>query len=490
MKYKLAGIIACVLAFAAAVGAVFVTRAEDKERMHQHLRQEEKAECSHRGDMLCTHLPLVKIDTGGAEIPGAPITDENHEIIGYTNTEDGADYITARLDIIDNSGRNNHISDTPRISSAAQLHIRGNSSRFFEKPGYAVRLVIGSGENNPQAVMGMDAHHEWVLHGPYLDKSLMRNYLWYNIAGEIMDYAPNVRFCELMLNGEYRGLYLMTETISAGRDGARLKLSVDKKDNSYTGYLLRLDRGSRNEIKNLNTFSAYAKRTAAAINIEYPGADNLTEEIRRSAELDFSDFEKALYSYDFDSEEYGYSKYIDVGNFVDYFIINEVACNYDAGIYSTYIYKDIDGKYRLCVWDFNNACDNYQEQEWRGETFEMDTRLWFNMLLKSEDFTERCIDRYRELRKTVLSDEYLNDYIDETIAYLGGAADRNNARWAEVYDRELLHPEDRNIRSFREGVAQLKDFLHRRTAWLDENIESLRQYSAASKIKKYSEGTE
>ena len=43
----------------------------------------------------------------------------------------------------------------------------------------------------------MDPHHEWVLHGPFLDKTLIRNYMWYNIAGEIMDYAPNVRFCEV-----------------------------------------------------------------------------------------------------------------------------------------------------------------------------------------------------------------------------------------------------------------------------------------------------
>ena len=64
--------------------------------------------------------------------------------------------------------------------------------------------------------MGMDAHYEWAMHGPYLDKSLIRNYMWYNIAGEIMDYAPNVRFCEVIINGEYKGLYVMTGTITNG----------------------------------------------------------------------------------------------------------------------------------------------------------------------------------------------------------------------------------------------------------------------------------
>ena len=93
------------------------------------------------------------------------------------------------------------------------------------------------------------------MHGPFLDKTLIRNYMWYNIAGEIMDYAPNVRFCEVMVNGEYQGVYVMTEKITAGKDGSRLNLEVNRKDNTFTGYLLRVDQGSRNEMKNINNFS-------------------------------------------------------------------------------------------------------------------------------------------------------------------------------------------------------------------------------------------
>ena len=102
------------------------------------------------------------------------------------------------------------------------------------------------GENKNYAVMGMGSHHEWVLHGPILDKSLIRNYLWYNIAGEMMDYAPNVRFCELVLDGEYQGLYLMTESITSGKN-CRLNLSKNVKKSEGTGYLLRIDRPTESE---------------------------------------------------------------------------------------------------------------------------------------------------------------------------------------------------------------------------------------------------
>lgn len=185
--------------------------------------------------------------------------------------------------------------------------------------------------------------------------------MWYNIAGEIMDYAPNVRFCEVMINGEYMGLYVLAENITAGENGARLNLSVDKKDNSFTGYLLRMDQGSTNPIKNIDTFSVYSKRFPNKVDIVYPGASNLTPEIAESIRQDFSQFEKAIYSFDYDNKKYGYETMIDTQSFVDYFIINELALNYDAGWLSTYIYKDIDGKYKMCIWDFNSACDNYQD---------------------------------------------------------------------------------------------------------------------------------
>ena len=123
--------------------------------------------------------------------------------------------------------------------------------------------------------------------------------------------------------------------------------------------------------------------------------------------------------------------------------------------------------------------------------FQLQHKLWFGMLMKDEDFIERIISRYRELRKTYLSEEYLNDYIDDVIEYLGPAIDRNFEKWGYSFDdTTLLEPEERNIHSYDEAVTQLKWFFKKRGNWMDENIESLRQYSAESKIKKYNEVTD
>lgn len=225
------------------------------------------------------------------------------------------------------------------------------------------------------------------------------------------------------------------------------------------------------------------------MDIVYPGTRNLTPEIAQAIGQDFSDFEKALYSYDYDDGTFGYKARIDVQSFLDYFLINEFLCNYDAGWLSTYLYKDVSGKFRMCLWDLNSACDNYQESQTDRMGFQMQNCLWYFMLMKDEDFTDALIDRYWELRETYFNQEYLEQYIDQTIAFLGDAVERNYAVWGYSFEREhdMLEPEARNPRSYEEAVEQLKDFFALRIAWMDENIDTLRQYSAESKVKKFNE---
>lgn len=489
MKYKVTGLLFCLVILLAAVIAPLAVSGEN-ERYHQHLEAVPKAECLHGDDVRCSHLPLVIIDTAGTEIPGKPVYDETTgEVVSYTLSAAGETMIPAHMEVIDSQTANNHPDDLPAVDSAIQIRVRGNSSREFEKSNYAIRLVDTMGLNAPQEIMGMGAHHEWVLHGPFLDKTLLRNYMWYNIAGEIMDYAPNVRFCEVILNGEYQGVYVMTENITSGQDGTRLELSVSKKDSMFTGYLLRLDKGSANRLQNLNNFTSYTLRTAMAVEIIYPGMSNLTEELKRSIERDFSDFEKMLYSYDYDHPEYGSEQYIDTQSFIDYFLINELTCNYDAGWMSAYMYKGVDSRYRMCVWDFNSACNNYQESMITPEHFEMQNALWYFMLMKDESFTDQLISRYRQLRKTYFDEEYLNQYIDDVITYLGPAIERNYEKWGHTFGSEydMLKPQDRNPRSYEEAIVDMKAFLHKRIQWMDENIETLSQYSKESKVKKFNE---
>lgn len=188
--------------------------------------------------------------------------------------------------------------------------------------------------------------------------------------------------------------------------------------------------------------------------------------------------------YSFDYKEYG--KYIDIESFVDYFIINEFTQNYDAGNLSTFLYKDVRGKLKLVEWDCNSVCDNYRIEFLEQTDFDFQDNLWYEMLLKDPAFVNRIIERYRELRKTYLNEEYLLNYIDETINYLGDAKERNFEVWGYTFlpENDLL-PEGRKIGSYEEAISQYKNYIIKRGRWLDENIERLNEFCHPSVNKKY-----
>lgn len=111
--------------------------------------------------------------------------------------------------------------------------------------------------------------------------------------------------------------------------------------------------------------------------------------------------------------------------------------------------------------------------------------VWYYMLSKDEKFINAVIDRYRELRQGILSDEYLCAYIDDVTAWLGDAVERNFSVWGYTLEKDMLSPAWRNPHSHAAAVAQMKRFCIERGAWMDENIDILRQYSHESKNKKF-----
>ena len=91
------------------------------------------------------------------------------------------------------------------------------------------------------------------------------------------------------------------------------------------------------------------------------------------------------------------------------------------------------------------------------------------MMIKDENYINLIIDRYREFRQGILSNENILQYIQDVTEYQGEAVDRNYAVWG----------------SYEEAVGQMTDELIGRLEWLDENIEVLKQYCHESAVKKF-----
>lgn len=435
---------------------VSVERVQQDELTVQ--KQKTELDCTHNEDVLCTHLPLVIIETDGQRI------EKNNEI-------------WVKISVIDQG--KNHINDTPDLAAVAKIKYRGASSyAVFDKKQYRIEFKkdYGNDENKEYEVIGMGAASDWVLNGPFLDRSLIRNRLLYSVSRELLPWAPDTRYCEVILDGKYQGLYLMVEPIT--NEDERINLTDFGLVSGQTPYLVKRDRDNTEE-NVIDTYGSLNGKTSNQLSISYPTALSLTKFQREYITNDISKIEEVLYSNQFSNPELGYRAYLDVNTFVDYYIINEFALITDAGYLSTYMYKDIDDKLKITVWDFNNSFNNYMWSDKSNEEFYVSQNPWFERLLQDRRFVDEVVKRYKELRQGILSDDNLLHIIDENVSYMGTAVDRNFEIWGYTFYEHLLSNDkdgnDRDPENFEQAINQLKTCIINRGKFLDDNIESLYQ---------------
>lgn len=401
-------------------------------------------------------LPVVYIDTDGQQI-------EKENKIWST---------VGVLDVKESSGARK-ITEEPDFFETATIKMRGASSYYrFDKKQYRIKFYESQGGNKAKeyGFLGMDADSEWILNGPFLDKTLVRNRVLYQLAGEIFEWAPDTRYFELFLNGRYQGVYLAVEPVTKGVN--RLNLSRYGLLSGETAWLVKRDRIGTEE-NPIRTYGEVNGKVQNSLYIDYPSPKKITNTQRRWIGDDISRLEYCLYG---DKSGYpirDYRLYIDLDNFVDYFIFNEAVMNYDAGNLSTYIYKELQGKMKLAVWDFNNAYDNYQWFKMQTDEWYMVNNSWFDQLVKDRAFVDRVTERYGELRQNVLSEEHIYGLMDAYQAELGDAVGRNFAIWGYKFEETLMDSEERELHSYEEAIDQLKGAIHDRFVFMDAHLEDL-----------------
>lgn len=406
-----------------------------------------------------TNLPVLHINTDGQRI-----SKENKIWSSIAVTE------------ADASGKPKSVMETPDWEAAIMLNYRGASSySVFDKKQYRMKFCKkkGSVKAKEYEFLGMGKNSEWVLNGPFLDKTLIRNRLVYGLGKQIFEWAPDCRYVELFIDGEYQGVYLAVEPVTNGE--SRLRLCEFGLASGQTAYVVKRDRIDTEE-NPLNVYGHYAGKTNNALYVDYPTKNNMTDVQREWITKDIDSFERVLYSEQFADPVYGYSRYIDVGNFVDYVVLNEAVMNHDAGNLSTYVYKELGGKLKLAIWDYNNCLDNYQWFAEDYEEFYIKQSAWFSVLLQDRAFVDKVVARYGQLRKGILSEAYLYDQIDSYVSRLGDATKRNFAIWGYAFHEKLLvdtNDRYRNPTDYEDAIGQLKDAIHTRLSYMDDHISKL-----------------
>jgi hypothetical protein len=359
-------------------------------------------------------------------------------------------------------------SGAPVFDRPIGIELRGRSSQiYFPKRQFALEIRTEGDIQTESALLGMPAESDWVLLGPYSDKSLLRDALTFELARRMGRTAPRGVFAELFLREgaprppgeEYQGVYLVTERISRGTSRVDVPRSRGRSGEE-SGFLFKLD-WLDPDTREVHFTTAGGERVI----LVYPSAKDATGEQVTYLREYIEAFEESL-------DNGTYPELIDVESWVDGLILQELAKNVDAYRNSTYIHKFPGGKLRLGpVWDFNQAYGNasYDEHSslhsgWRVSRARPGS--WFRRLFRDRAFRSRLRERYHALREGPLADEAMTGFLDAEAQRLREAASRNFERWP-ILQEVVLGNSDTPPGSYEGEVALLKDWLIARARWMD-----------------------
>ncbi len=371
-------------------------------------------------------LPIVRIDTVGS----APILDREN-------------YVPATM-VLDPNG-----SGVAPYSGTLGIRGRGNSTWQYDKKPFRLKLDAKS------PLMGMSSNRDWALLANALDRSQLRTFT----AGRLSEatdlaWTPGYRYVEVVLNGQYQGVYVLAEHVKIGGD----RIDIDEMDEGDVagdaltgGYLLEID--TRLES---NGEPGFRTRRGMPIVIKDP-------EPAEAAQLDYvkgyvQAFEDALYAPDFADPATGYRQYLDVDSLVDWYLVQELTRNHDAMWSSSFIHKPRGGLLTFGpIWDFDLSMGTSAglhpmgPEGWHVRRAEVG---WIPRLFQDPAFAQRVVERWDQLVDDATA---LADHLEEVGAGLAPAIDHDELRW-----RYALAPNDQ--------PGWVADWLRARIAWIDAEL--------------------
>lgn len=421
-----------------------------------------------------SNLPILLINTNNVPIPDNP-------------------KIPANLKIIYNGqGQRNYLTDSVyHFNDLIGIELRGSTSQGMPKKPYGFETWDAQQNDKNVSLLGMPAESDWTLIANYSDKSLIRNALSYNLANKMGHYAPRTRFCEVLLNGSYDGVYLMTEKIK--RDSARVNVAklrnIDISGNELTGgYILKVDKmtgsGGDGWVSGVPPVNASGNQTIR-FQYVYPKPDSIRPEQKVYIKNFVDSFETALNSSYFQDEQIGWRRFMDENSVIDFMLINEMSRNVDGYRISTFLHKEKITKGNKLkmgpVWDYDIAWQNADYcagQNVTGWAYNFNNvcnsdgslvPFWWQRFRQDTLFNKRLYCRYTELRQSFLHLDSLNALVDSMALVLDESQARNFVKWPILGTYVWPNPSPIPT-SYAGEINKLKTWFSNRLGWLDSQI--------------------
>ena len=409
-----------------------------------------------------SNLPLVVINTHGQSIHNS-----------YR--------IVVDMGIINNpNGQRNYLTDPfTDYNGKISIEIRGSSSTMFDKKPYGFETQDSLGNNVNVSLLSMPKENDWVLYASYSDKTFLRNEIPYYLMRSLGIYASRTAYCELFINGSYKGLYVLMEKIKQDKnrvDIAKLNPQDTTGIELKGGYILKVDKpydyGWQVNVEPLYGFDK------TYYQYHDPDSAELTPQ-QRSYIKDFMfNVESTLASSNYRDTINGYAKYIDVPSTIDYFLISELAKSVDAYRFSFYMYKDKDdngGKLHFGpIWDYDLAFANYGEnvweQPWKTSDWNAEITAWkrtyfMKRMFTDPNFENKLRERWIEIRNGSFSTNNILTFMDQTIEKIREARIRNFIKWPII--GVYVWPNYYIGATYEDDVNFLKGWIIQKLNWMD-----------------------
>ena len=312
--------------------------------------------------------------------------------------------------------------DTKDSPLTLEIKGRGNYTwTGFDKKPYRLKLT------EKAALMGLKKNKHFALLAHADDsKGFMRNTIGFYFSEQIgMAWTPKAKPVELVLNGDYKGLYFLTETIRVDKDRVNIVEQEDNETDSENitgGWLVEID-----NYRDDPQIRFMEGDTGEEMAITYKTPEELSSAQEQFLRAEMERIDRLVYG-DKNSDELW--QYVDMDALAKFYIVQEITDNYESFHGSCYLYRDMgEGQKWMFgpVWDFGSAFNHDKEQylyegrEWHNH--------WIPEICKFPKFMERVKEIWQWLHYYKYDSVY--DYATEFANHITEAAKNDAERWKD-----------------------------------------------------------
>ena len=403
-------------------------------------------------------------------LPVMMVTVEDREDLIRLDEFDNKKYIeTGTACILDEEGR---IVCSEKLD---KFKIRGNLTATLDKRPFTFSF------KEPIGLCGMAPAVKWNLLANATDGSYIRNKTVLELANRSIDaYEPDGEFMEVYLNGQYMGMYLLTEAVEIGEN----RLAIDP---AYSWFLeMELDF----RLEENQPFVVSERGQIFALR----NAEGISAGEKSRIENMINDIESALFAQDGVSSISGkkLSQLIDMDSWAEMWLIQEISGDHDTGIASTFAYvtdKENPFLYAGPVWDFDGTMGNVNTPMFGNPAAlvtsagqsrpagNANQNRWLSAMYRNDEFRKAVEDKYQQIFRGKL-EEILDTGIELWAGRIRRSAELDGFRWHDkrldwmfTLPKDYSVPQGTDYRRFaglESHVNMVKDFLSEKKEFLDK----------------------